>query len=115
MNGHNLKKKILLFADWYEPGYKAGGPIRSCVNFTGNMQGDYEVFVFTADRDLNAGAPYEGIRADEWTTGAGGGRIFYCSPAALPWRNISAQLGAVHPDFIYLNSMFSVRFTIFPL
>jgi glycosyltransferase involved in cell wall biosynthesis len=115
MNGHAPKKKILLFADWYEPGYKAGGPIRSCVNFTGNMQGDYEVFVFTADRDLNAAAPYEGIRTDEWTTGAGGVRIFYCSPAALTWRNISTQLDTIRPDFIYLNSMFSLRFTIFPL
>lgn len=115
MNGHASKKKILLFADWYEPGYKAGGPIRSCVNFAANMHGDYEVFVFTGDRDLNADGPYEGIRTDEWVTGASGAKIYYCSPAALTWRNISAEIRAIRPDFIYLNSMFSVRFTIIPL
>jgi glycosyltransferase involved in cell wall biosynthesis len=109
------KKKILLFADWYEPGFRAGGPIRSCVNFARHMQEVYEVYVFTTDRDLGSPEPYKGIRPDEWAAGNGGINVFYCSPANLGWHTVSRQMSAVGPDYIYLNSMFSVKFTIFPL
>jgi glycosyltransferase involved in cell wall biosynthesis len=109
------KKKILLFADWFEPGYKAGGPIRSCVNFARYMQGEYEVYVFTADRDLGSPAEYENIPKNEWMVGKGGDRVFYCSPGNLRWSTIYRQMTTLQPDFIYLNSMFSGKFTIVPL
>jgi glycosyltransferase involved in cell wall biosynthesis len=110
-----LRKKILLFADWYEPGYKAGGPIRSCVNFSRYMQGDYQVHVFTGDRDLGSAAPYEQVTVDEWRLDKNNISIYYCSPKMLTWQNIRKQLSVVAPDFIYLNSMFSLKFTIYPL
>jgi glycosyltransferase involved in cell wall biosynthesis len=111
----NGKKKILLFADWYEPGYKAGGPIRSCVNFAAYMRDDYQLYVFTSDRDLGSSQPYEQIKTDEWLSTAGGIQVFYCSPERLGWKNIRRQLSAIQPDFVYLNSMFSTKFTIYPL
>src|SRR6201991_5315145 len=88
----NNTRRILLFADWYEPGYKAGGPIRSCVNFTRHMQGDYQVFVFTSDRDLHTTGPYEGILVNEWFPGAGGEKLYYASPEKLNWNNIRRQI-----------------------
>jgi glycosyltransferase involved in cell wall biosynthesis len=109
------KKRILLFTDWYEPGYKAGGPIRSCVNFARHMQGPYDIYVFTADRDLDSPGPYENTKVDEWIAGNGESKVFYCSPAYLNWQTIRRQVDAVNPDYIYLNSMFSVKFTIVPL
>lgn len=109
------RKKILLFADWYEPGYKAGGPIRSCVNFAGYMREDYQVYVFTSDRDLGSAGPYEHIKVDEWHEKGQDLHVYYCSPEALTWRNIRRQMEELRPDFIYLNSMFSVKYTILPL
>ena len=109
------KPKILLFVDWYEPGYKAGGPIRSCVNFARHMRDAYRVYIFTSDRDLGSIAPYEHIRTDEWTGGEGDISIYYCSPANLGWRTIHRQMRQIAPDFVYLNSMFSPRFSIYPL
>ncbi|HLY70254.1 MAG TPA: glycosyltransferase [Puia sp.] len=109
------KKKILLFADWYEPGYKAGGPIRSCVNFVNNMQSEYSVYVFTTDRDLGSDKPYENIEADRWIRLSDSVYIYYCSPKKLLWKNIREQIISLRPDFIYLNSMFSKYFTIYPL
>ena len=111
----STRKKIVVFADWYEPGYKAGGPIRSCVNFARHMQGSYDVFVFTGDRDLNTSEPYEGIPLDQWTTGAGGEKVYYASAGRSGWSTIRREIRAIGPDFIYLNSMFSLKFTIFPL
>lgn len=110
-----MKKKILLFADWFEPGYKAGGPIRSCVNFARNMRQDYQVFVFTSDRDLGSVDAYPGIRTDVWVEGQEGLSVYYCSPKSLNWQNIRMQMDVILPDFMYLNSMFSLKFTIYPL
>jgi glycosyltransferase involved in cell wall biosynthesis len=108
-------KTIFLFADWYEPGYRAGGPIRSCVNFVRSMEDVYRIFVFTSDRDLGASQPYPDIDTDCWTGPDTGTRVYYCTPGSLTWSNIKTQLLGVRPDFIYLNSMFSTKFTIYPL
>lgn len=110
------RRKILVFADWYEPGFKAGGPIRSCVNFVRYMRDKYQLYVFTTDRDLGSPEAYEGIVTDAWSSsGHPDVSIYYCSPAKLTWNNIRRQLKTVQPDFIYLNSMFSTPFTIYPL
>jgi glycosyltransferase involved in cell wall biosynthesis len=109
------KKKIFLFTDWFEPGYKAGGPIRSCVNFARHMSDSYELYVFTSDRDLNSDRPYAQIKIDEWYRPDGKINLYYSSPAGLTWQNIRRQLQSVQADFIYLNSMFSTKFAIFPL
>lgn len=108
--------KILLFADWYEPGFKAGGPIRSCANFVQYMKDNYLVDVFTSDRDLGSDKPYDGIPVNQWIQGDHPSvRIYYCSPDSLNWKNIRTQMKASRPDFIYCNSMFSTKFSIFPL
>jgi glycosyltransferase involved in cell wall biosynthesis len=108
-------KKILVFIDWYEPGFKAGGPIRSCVNFAFHMKADYEIFVFTADRDLGETTAYKNIKTDEWITKEPHVHLFYASPEFLGWKNILMLIRKVNPDFIYLNSMFSKYFTVYPL
>ena len=110
-----MKKKILLFADWYAPGYKAGGPIRSTVNFTQHLKTEYDIYVLTSDRDLGSDSPYEGIPADTWIVAEPGVHLFYSSPAKRGRRFIKEQIGQIAPDFIYLNSMFSLHFTLFPL
>jgi glycosyltransferase involved in cell wall biosynthesis len=109
------KPRILLFADWFEPGYKAGGPIRSCVHFVHQMQDRYSIYVFTSDRDLNDTAPYAGIVADKWLDYNSNVKVLYGSPAQLSWKSIRSQVNNIRPDFIYLNSMFSKYFTIYPL
>ncbi|WP_127128454.1 glycosyltransferase family 4 protein [Pseudoflavitalea rhizosphaerae] len=111
----STRSKILLFSDWYEPGFKAGGPIRSAVNFVQNMKGDFDIYVFTRDRDLHSDTPFNNIEADEWITGNGGTKIFYASPVKLNRNTIRALIRELAPDFVYLNSMYSVYFTIYPL
>lgn len=110
-----MKKTILLFADWFEPGYKAGGPIRSCVHFVHQMKDRYTIYVFTTDRDLNDTVPYPNIDIDKWSEYDNGVKIFYCSPQQLSWNQISIQVKNIRPDLIYLNSMYSRYFTIYPL
>lgn len=110
----NKRKKILVLADWYEPGFKAGGPIRSCVNFVHYMKDGYELFLLTADRDMGDNQPYEGIETDKWLD-KDGVAVFYASPGTLGWKNILGLIQEVNADFIYLNSMFSRYFSVYPL
>lgn len=54
-----MKRKVLVMVDWYAPGYKAGGPIRSAVNFADQLENELDVYVLTTDRDLNEPSPYD--------------------------------------------------------
>src|SRR5690554_4347470 len=107
--------KILVFTDWYYPGYKAGGPIRSCINFAECMSVSYGIFVFTSDRDLNDRKPYTNVLLNTWVTIAKNISVYYASSGLKYFYSLRSNLKNVKPDFIYLNSMFSLKFTILPL
>lgn len=111
---HSKLKKILVFVDWYEPGFKGGGPIRSVVNLVNNLNSFYEFFIFTSDRDLGDAMPYKGISTDKWCT-LNNTSIFYASPPCLNWKSISQQIKLISPDFIYLNGMYALYYAIYPL
>ncbi len=106
--------RLLVFSDWYTPGFKAGGPIRSCVNFAYYMKDNFELFVFTGDRDLGDNEAYRGIQLNTWICREGVS-IYYASPEKLSWENILQTIKEISPDYIYLNSMFSRFFSIYPL
>lgn len=101
--------------DWFEPGFRAGGPIRSCVNIAKSLKNDVDVFVFTSDRDIDMSMPYPGIVTDSWIQIEKELNVYYASPASLTWKNIKTVLLDVKADFIYLNSMFSKYFSLYPL
>ncbi|MEM7102361.1 MAG: glycosyltransferase [Bacteroidota bacterium] len=115
MEANADKPTILIMTDWYLPGVKAGGPIRSCVNFTRQMSDQYAIFILTADRDFNEDSPYPNIPIDEWTDHYTGAQVYYASPDTLKTRSLKDIITGVNPDFVYLNSMFSVWFTLVPL
>lgn len=108
------KKKLLIFVDWYEPGYKGGGPIRSIANFVENMHGYYELFVFTSDRDHGDTGPYTDVVLDEWVSQSHS-NVYYASCKSLSWRKIVAIINGITPDFVYVNSMYSLYFAIYPM
>lgn len=109
-----MKRKVLVMVDWYAPGFKAGGPIRSAVNFADHLEYDLNIYVLTTERDLNEPFPYEGIKADNWIK-RNAHHVFYASPDSLYWGKLKQIIVAINPDVIYLNSMFSKYFTIYPL
>lgn len=79
------------------------------------MQHDYDVYVFTGDRDMGATSPYDGVLVNEWLPYDEQVKVFYCSPDQLSRQNISKVINHLKPAVIYLNSMFSKYFTIYPL
>jgi glycosyltransferase involved in cell wall biosynthesis len=110
-----MKKTILIMVDWFFPGYKAGGPITACYNLAMLLRDNYRICIFTSDRDLKDSHPYAGISPDTWMELKEDLFVYYASPPRLGWANISRQIRAIGPSCIYLNSMFSFYFTIYPL
>ncbi len=108
------RKKIVVLTEWFAPGYKAGGPITSIVNLV-NAIHDADFFIITSDRDLNSKEPYVGIRTGEWTNYNDHTRVIYLDPSSLNNRNLGRLLRNIHFDVIYMNSMFSMWFTLMPL
>src|SRR5450432_386713 len=109
------KKKLLLLTDWYEPGFKAGGPIQSCRNFAEAMKEDFEISILTSDRDLGEAQPYPGIHSNQWILRPPGISVYYATIQLLSPKKLSGLIHDFQPDFIYLNSMYSFRFSVLPL
>ncbi|HLZ86213.1 MAG TPA: glycosyltransferase [Puia sp.] len=112
----STKKKILVLVDWFAPGYRAGGPIQSCVNFAYAMRGNYEVSVLTTDTDHGETAPYPGIPAGRWIDGLHAGfRVNYLPKASLSKGMIRSAMLDADADYVYLNHLFSPLFVVYPL
>jgi glycosyltransferase involved in cell wall biosynthesis len=110
------KKKVLVLVDWFAPGYKAGGPIQSCVNFSFAMKNDLAVHVLTTDTDHNEAKPYEGIPSGEWITNLHPDiKVNYLKKATLTKAMLRKQILTVDADYVYLNHLFSPLFVVYPL
>lgn len=107
------KKKILVFSDWYEPGYKAGGPIRSVANMVRTLP--HQFSVVTRNNDYDSSEPYKDIQAGKWVRKNENERVIYLDPERRRLKTYRKILKSDRYDFIYLNSLFSYRFALLPL
>ena len=111
-----LRKKLLILIEWFSPGFKAGGPIKSCLNIALALKNDYEIYILTSDTDHGENLPYEGVKTNEWINDKELNiNIFYAQKNSLSCKQIEQQINIVNPDFIYLNLLFSTHFVIFPI
>lgn len=109
------KKKILVFIDWYLPGYKAGGPIQSVANLISHLGNEFDFSVVTRDTDYCDDKPYANIVPDEWNEMADGSRVYYISKKRLYRKTIRKIILSEDFDVVYLNGLFSLYFTLIPL
>jgi len=79
------------------------------------LANDFEISVITSDRDFQATEPYPGLPPDTWLPSENRAQVRYLSPACMTATAVGAVLRQTEPDCIYLNSMFSVPFTMAPL
>lgn len=110
-----MKKKILIFVDWYLPGYKAGGPIRSIAGLVSHLSGEYHLKIITANTDHLETIPYPDITPNTWYKLENDAEVFYCSSKFSSYENFRKIILSEKPDILYLNSMFSYRFTMLPM
>jgi len=107
------KKTILIFIDWFLPGFKAGGPIQSVSNLIESTSSIFNFLIVTSDRDLGDEAPYP-IDLNTWSK-KDKFEIIYLSPEKRTKDSFEDILKKVEFDLVYFNSFFSKEFTITPL
>jgi len=109
------KKKILVFIDWFLPGDKAGGPVRSCANLIDHLGSEFDFSVITRDTDYTETIPYASVKAGQWNNTIPGARVYYIPSDRLNRGEIAHLLTETEYDHVYLNGIWSQPFTIWPL
>lgn len=109
-----MKKKILIFVEYYIPGFKAGGPLRTIANMVEHLSEDVEFYIVTGDRDLGDMQPYNDVLVNEWVQ-VGRAQVFYCSPNKQSISSFVHLINSTPHDILYLNSFFSPTYTLKPL
>lgn len=103
-------KKLLIFVQYFEPAYKAGGPVRSIKAFVDNLSSYYDITIITGDRDIGEKESFnillnKIIKKDKY-------KICYCTNSYL-LKNLAKIIKKGDPDVLYLNSYFSFNFSIY--
>ena len=103
--------KILTFCDYFFPAYKAGGPVKTLENLNKYIGNGIKLFFVTRDRDLGDKRQFPGIQTDTWVNYAGT-NVFYIQKRTFYFSKIFSLLRKTEFNLIYLNSFFSINFSI---
>ncbi len=106
-------KKVLILYDYFFPAFKAGGPIQSLVNLVKNLNGDFNFYVITQNKDFGSTLKLEGIDSNRWLKNSDlNVNIYYVERLSL--YAIYKEIKFINPDIIFSNGIYSIPFTIMP-
>lgn len=108
------KKTIAVLIDWYLPGNKAGGPVRSVFSLLNLMRDEFNFHVITTNTDLGSSAPYSNIESDKWAK-YDDIPVYYFSKENLNPEKLAEVINSTQSDIVYLNSFWSYNFSLLPL
>lgn len=106
-----IKPKIAVLIDWYLPGTKAGGPVRSVFSLINLMQPFFDFYVITTNSDLGSSHSYQNINSNSLFE-KNGVHYYYFSREQLHQDALVKVLNLIEPDLIYLNSFWSAHFSV---
>lgn len=107
-------RRVLIFAPAFEPGFKAGGPIKSMVQILDNLPRSVEVTLVTGDRDQGDTVPYPGLSGRSVRRGQH--EVNYLNwRDARQWVSLLRRLRRTRHDLMYVNSLWSPPFTVVPV
>jgi glycosyltransferase involved in cell wall biosynthesis len=109
------RKKVLVFIDWFRPGFKAGGPVQSLDNLTARLVKHIDFDIITRITDYCDDVPYNGITPGEWVTRPNGVRVCYLREEDLSRELIREKITAATYDYYYINGVYSRWFSIVPM
>lgn len=103
-----MKERILVFCDFYLPGFKSGGGMWTVVNLVDRFADRYDFYVVTRNYESKGDrTPYTSVRSSAWNT-VGNAQVFYLSETDYKIEKIAALVADIRPKIIFLNSAFSL-------
>ncbi len=106
------KPKIVVFIDWYVPAYKAGGPIRSVYTTVETFSDRYDFYIITSNVDIDNNKL--DIETGKWVK-QDSAHVLYLEKEDINAKRFRYEVNIIQPAWIYLNSLFSSKFTLLPL
>ena len=100
------RPRILITVDYYIPGYRGGGPIRTVSHLVDHLGDVFDFSIVTGDRDLGVDQPYPDVPVNTWQP-LGSSRVFYRAHRDRGVRGWVRLLRETPHDLLYLNSVFS--------
>ena len=76
---YSAKPRVLILADYFLPGFRAGGPIRSLANLVEQLGDEFHFRIITRDRDFGERQAYSDTAANQWQP-VGKAQVNYLSP-----------------------------------
>ena len=108
------KPKILIFCDFYLPGYKSGGGMRTLVNMVERLGEKFDFRIVTRDHDGKTDkTQYKNVGINDWNE-VGNAKVYYLSKDNIKPKTIKKLIEEVEPKALYVNSFFSTL-TVFVL
>ena len=80
-----------------------------------HLREEFDFYIVTSDTDYCETMPYSSIKIDEWNLLPSGENVYYISKNALNRSTIKKLIRKTEADVVYLNSVFSIYFTLYPL
>jgi glycosyltransferase involved in cell wall biosynthesis len=97
--------------DWYIPGTKAGGPVRSLFSLVSLLKNYFDLYIITSNKDLGSDKEYSDITPNVLFE-KDAINYFYFSDSHNTVDHLLGLLTKINPNLIYLNSFWSFTFSI---
>jgi glycosyltransferase involved in cell wall biosynthesis len=102
-----MKKRVMIFCDFYLPSYKSGGGMWTLVNLVDRFCDRYDFYIVTRNYDSKGDKkPYQTVKSDQWNT-TGNAKVFYFSTKNFNQRKFAELVNEIKPDAFFLNSAFA--------
>jgi glycosyltransferase involved in cell wall biosynthesis len=108
-------KNILVFIDWYWPGYKAGGTVRAFMNIVSYLKDDFAFYIITRNTDYTSSEPYTNVKSNEWNKLEDNVMVYYTSDGNISYKNWKKLVNERHYDAVYIHGIFSLWFSVLPV
>lgn len=105
----------MVFIDWYLPGTRAGGPVRSVANLVDHLAGELDFSIVTRDNDYCSNDAYPGITPGVWLPAGSHCRVMYLSPAGRSMASFRRLIRETPCETVWINGIYSPLFSILPL
>jgi glycosyltransferase involved in cell wall biosynthesis len=106
-------KKIFISIPWFDPAFKAGGPVQSIVNLVNSYQENVEYYIFCNDKDVD-GSELKIDFFNKWVEYNKHTKVFY-NQSVFPFFLMKKEMKIIKPDVLFIIGIFSIPFNIFPL
>lgn len=109
------KPVVVIVTDWFDPAFRAGGPVRSAVNLIDHLHEEYSFKIICGSVDYGETNELKEIQTDTWTDWQGKAEVYYMSVLKQSRKHIFRLLDETGADILYVQGIFSRTFSILPL